>query len=219
MNKKSAFVRLLNVALTVLFAVSIAGLVLGHEPWRKILYDLAVGALITIFFYLLVVRLPERERRQRLKRSLEKHYYTFREDCIGILLMAADDTYCAGFPETLMDQDRFREYFNEKVRCGGDRWDDFQNNLNETHLQHLLTYMEIFREELVFVLNNVDIPETEPFEFLKRLSAIIYSMKRVKLGYDETKPLASFLWDVFAGWDLITGYRKEDIIKNMIAAI
>jgi hypothetical protein len=44
-------------------------------------------------------------------------------------------------------------------------------------------------------------------------------MKHVTIGYDETKPLASFLWDVFAGWDLFTGYRKKDIIKTMIAAI
>jgi hypothetical protein len=76
-----------------------------------------------------------------------------------------------------------------------------------------------FREELTFVLNNTDIPKDEPFEFLKRLSAVIYAMKHITLGYDESKPLAGFLWNVFAGWDLITGYRKEDIIRNMIDTI
>jgi hypothetical protein len=35
----------------------------------------------------------------------------------------------------------------------------------------------------------------------------------VTLGYDEIKPLARFLWSVFAG------YRKEDIVKKMIDAI
>jgi hypothetical protein len=79
--------------------------------------------------------------------------------------------------------------------------------------------MEIFRDELTFVLNNTDIPKDEPFEFMKRLSNAIYSMKDVTLGYDETKPLARFLWSVFAGWDQITGYRKEDIVKKMIDAI
>jgi hypothetical protein len=68
-------------------------------------------------------------------------------------------------------------------------------------------------------LNNVDIPNDETFEFLKRLSAIIYSMKDVTLGYDETKPLARFLWSVFAGWNLITGYREEDIVQKTIDAI
>jgi hypothetical protein len=79
--------------------------------------------------------------------------------------------------------------------------------------------MEMFRDELAFVLNNTDIPKDDPFEFLKRLSAAIYSMKDVTLGYDESNPLAHFLWNVFAGWDWITGYRKEDIVKKMINAI
>jgi hypothetical protein len=44
-------------------------------------------------------------------------------------------------------------------------------------------------------------------------------MKDVTLGYDESKLLARFLWTVFAGWDLITGYRKKDIVEKMIDAI
>jgi hypothetical protein len=49
-------------------------------------------------------------------------------------------------------------------------------------------------------------------QFLKRLSAAISQMKFVTIGYDETKPLDRFLWDVFAGWDWLKGYRKRDII-------
>ena len=79
--------------------------------------------------------------------------------------------------------------------------------------------MGLFRDEIAFVLNAVDIPGDEPFEFLKRLSSAIYSIQDTTLGYDETKPIANFLWSVFAGFDLVTGYRKEDIVKKMIDAI
>ena len=79
--------------------------------------------------------------------------------------------------------------------------------------------MEIFRDELTFVLNNTDIQNDEAFEFVKRLSAAIYSMKTVTLDHDEVKTLAGFLWNVFAGWDRVEGYRKEDIIKKMIDEI
>ena len=185
--------RLLDLALIAVFVLSVAALFLAHEAWNKILYDLAVGALITLLFYLLVVRLPDYQRRQRLKGSFERHYKVFREDCIGIMLLVADGTYSGGLPETLMEQDKFRDYFSEKVTLDRNRWHDFQNNLNEYYLRELLTRMEIFREELGFVLNNTDIPKDEPFEFLKRLSAAIYSMKGVTLGYDESKPLAGFL--------------------------
>jgi hypothetical protein len=238
---KAPLKRLLDIALTAISVLSVAALFLAHEDpfareavcahtgfcpvmpnakaWYKIIYDLAVGSLVTVFFYLLVVRLPDYQRRQRLKRSLERHYKAFREDCIEIMLAVADGTYSAEVPETLMKQDKFKEYFTEKVTADRNRWHDFQNNLNEYYLRELLRLMEIFRVELTFVLNNTDIPKDEPFEFLKRLSAAIYSMKDVTLGYDESKPLASFLWNVFAGWDLITGYRKEDVVKKMIDAI
>ena len=143
----------------------------------------------------------------------------FREDCVEIMLLVANGTYLAGVPETLIEQDKFREYFKEKVAPDRDRWDEFQNKLDEHYLRELLTRMEIFRDELAFVLNNTDIPKDEPFEFLKRLSAAIYSMKDVTLGYDKSKPLASFLWNVFAGWDAIEGYRKKNVVKKMIDAI
>lgn len=190
------------------------------KAWNKIFYDLAAGALITLLFYLLVVRLPDCQRRQRLKSSLERHYKVFREDCIQIMVGVADGDYFADFPKTFMEQDKFRNYFEETVASGDrSRFDEFQNNLDEYNLRELLTRMEIFRDEVTFVLNNTDIPKDEPFEVLKRLSAAIYSMKDVTLGYDESKLLVRFLWDVFAGWDAIAGYRKEDIVKKMIDAI
>jgi len=235
--------RFLDMALTTIFVLSVAALFFAHEDpfardalcahtrfchpalpdakaWNKIFYDLAVGALVSVFFYLLVVRLPDYQRRQRLKRGLERHYRAFRKDCIEIMLLVADGTYLVGDPETLLEQDKFKDYFKEKVPPGDrDRWDEFQNKLNEYYLPELLTRMEIFRDEITFVLNNTDIPKDEPFEFLKRLSAVIYSMKDVTLGYDELKPLSGFLWSVFTGWDWFKGYGKEDIVKKMISSI
>jgi hypothetical protein len=231
--------RLLDKALIAIFVLSVATLFLAHEDpfardalcaytgfcmpnakaWNKIFYDLAVGALVTLVFYLLVVRLPDYQRRQRLKRSLERHYKAFREDCIESMLLVADGSCSADVPETLIEQDKFRDYFTEKVAPDRERWDEFLNKLDDYYLRELLTRMEIFRDELTFVLNNTDIPKDEPFEFMKRLSNAIYSMKDVTLDYDETKSLARFLWSVFAGGDQITGYRKEDIVKKMIDAI
>ena len=233
--------RLLDIALVAIFVLSLAALFLANEDnfarravcvntglcpgyphakaLHKLVYDLALGALITLFFYALVVRLPDYQRRQRLKRSLKRYYKAFREDCILIMLLIADCGYSEGAPEALLEQDRFREYFMKKIAPDRDRWHEFQNKLDESSLRELLTRMEIFRDEVAFILNNTDISNNEPFEFLRDLSAIIYSMKDARLGYDESKPLACFLWTVFAGWDLITGYRKSDVVKKMINAI
>jgi hypothetical protein len=233
---------LLDFSLTIIFIVSVAMVFLAHEDpfvriavcahiapcptlphakaWYKVLYDIAIGALITLAFYYLVVRLPDYQRRQRLKRSLQAHYKAFREDCIKTMLLVADGSYSGELPEALLEPDKFRDYFKQLVKPGTDRWHEFSNKLNENHLQELQISMEIFRDELIFILNNTDIQKDAAFEFLKRLSAAIYSMKPVTVDdHDEVKSLGGFLWDVFAGRDWVEGYRKEDIIKKMIDEI
>jgi hypothetical protein len=189
------------------------------KAWYKVLYDLSIGALVSLAFYLLVVRLPEYQRRQRLKRSLELRYRAFRLRCIEIMLAVADPEFGRVEPEALLDPEAFRKYFKTKVQPDTERWHDFLNNLTEFYLVELQSLMEQLRDELIFVLNNTDIPKDRPFEFLKRLSAAIHSMRSVTIGYDEIKPLSLFLWDVFAGWDFLKGYRKGDIIQEMIDEI
>ena len=38
-------------------------------------------------------------------------------------------------------------------------------------------------------------------------------------GYDESKALCGFIWEIYAGWDWIKGNRGYDIIEKMIADI
>jgi len=93
--------RSLDVLLAIVAIVSAAAVLLSHEdPFvriavcthtgfcptfahakagYKVLYDLGISALVSLVFYLLVVRLPDYQRRQRLKRSLSAHYKAFRK--------------------------------------------------------------------------------------------------------------------------------------------
>ena len=129
--------RPLDIALTVIAIVSLAALFLAHEEpfardalcsatkfcltianakaWNKIFYDLAAGALVSLIFYVLIVRIPDRQRRKRYKRSLAHQYKNFREDCIGLMLGVADGTYEWGKQEELLDQKKFKNYFDEQV--------------------------------------------------------------------------------------------------------
>jgi hypothetical protein len=231
----------LDIALIVIAVVSAAALFLAHEDpfvrdavcakikfcptitnakaWNKIFYDLAAGALVSLIFYVLIVRVPDYQRRRRYKKSFAHQYQNFREDCIGLMLGVADRTYEWGKQRDLLDQKKFRAYFDEWVTSDQTRWHRFLNNLDEYNLKEIVKRMEIFRGEIAFILNNVDIPSDEPFEFLKRLSTAIYSMHDKTTGYDDTKSLGGFLWGLFAGFDIITGYRERDIIQEMMEAI
>jgi hypothetical protein len=186
------------------------------QAWRRVIYDLSIGSLVSLIFYWLIVRLPEYQRRQRIKRSFAGRYRRFKEDCIGVMLGVADGTYDGSLVDELIEQKKFRKYFTENSH---ERWYRFLNKLDQHSLNELKTFMEIFRDEIEFVLNTTTIPEDEPFEFLKRLSAAIRSLQDRTLGYDETKPLENFLFEVFAGFNIVSGYAKQDVIETLIASI
>ena len=38
-------------------------------------------------------------------------------------------------------------------------------------------------------------------------------------GYDESKQLCSFIWEIFAGWDPIDGYVQHDEVQEMIGRL
>src|SRR5262245_56833845 len=102
------------------------------------------------------------------KRSLSAHYKAFRKGCIQTMLGVVHGKIDTRTAEALIEPDKFRQYFQEPVGARKSRWHEFFNNLNETSLRELQTSMEIFREELIFILNNTDIQKDEAFEFIKR---------------------------------------------------
>jgi hypothetical protein len=232
---------LLDGALCAISIVCVAALFLAHEEpfardalcsnfkicpviadakaWNKIFYDLAVGALVSLFFYFLLVRVPEFQKRRRIKMSLRTQYHNFREDCIAIMLMVADGTFAWDFHRQLSEQAKFKEYFKQPIGQGQDRWDAFLNKLDNYNLHALLLNLEILRNEIGFALNNIDIHDEQSFVFLKRFSNALFSMRDTTLGYDEIKPLAGFLWGSFSGWDPVSGYSERDHFSDAITAI
>ncbi|WP_154674565.1 hypothetical protein [Mesorhizobium erdmanii] len=234
-------VRRLDGVLVALFIVSAMFMLLGHEDpfardalcgltgfcppsnhaafWNKLAYDIGTGSLVSLVFYGLLIRMPEGQKRRGIKRSLELHYRMFKKDSIAIFLGAADGSYSPDQVDKLLDQAVFRDYFKRDPLTRLSKWDDVLNNMTADNLRELLTAMEVFRDEISFVLSNTDIRSDDAFAFFKRLSSAIYFAKDAHLGYDSIKSLAGFYWAIFTGWDWATGYPKKDIVKEMVQAI
>lgn len=189
------------------------------QAYYKIAYDIAVGIIVSLFLYVLVVRIPERVKRARIKSSFRKRYNLVRVDCIAQFLLAADGTYTVGEPERLLSQDAFRTYFKEQVGGGQDRWDAFFNRVSDDALQEIIRLLEILRDEVIFVLMKTDIENQEVFEFLKRLSGAITVNKMHQIDYSSKERLTKFLWVLFTGWNFATGYPERDIVEEMIDKI
>lgn len=234
-----------GLLLGLIFVVSLAAVLLAHDSdflrkpfcaavpvcpsianavaWDKIAYDLGIGGLTSVVFYLLLVWLPEWRRRRRIKRGFAMRYRNFKYDVISMVIGLVEGSYGTVEVEALFEQERFRHYFKESISSSESRWNRFANRLTERPdmLVELLTIFESFRDEIQFVVESVDIQNEETFEFFKRLSAALHSRKTATVEYDDIKSLLRFMWELFSGWSFTseTPYRKEDLIQKMIDAI
>lgn len=187
--------------------------------WNKVLYDLALATVASVFFYWLLVRWPEHERRHRVKVSFALQYRAFRLACIDQFVMLADGSAEVGFAEELLDLDSFRAYFKEDLGDRDNRWYRVQNHIRDHDLAVLVGRMELLREEISRVLLTTDITDAETLDFFKRFSRLTYTFRNASTDYDSVKSLFGFFWGLFSGWDVIEGYTGRDFVADMIERI
>jgi len=56
------------------------------------------------------------------------------------------------------------------------------------------------------------------YNMLVRLSTVVERIERNGAGYDESKLLCGFIWEMFTGWSSIEGYRDRDVIGGAFEA-
>lgn len=232
MFKRDRFIKIVLLLLTLvaifgMFAGGnepIIGILRGTplEPYlyqlnysNSIIFNLSVGYLVSVFFWLLVVYYPEQHRRHILRDNLNLRYKNFKEDTIHILLQAAG-TYDSSLPKELCDHQKFKEFFYENKK---EHWYAALNGLQSSkgHMDDLLLELELLAHEVSYALNNISIQDTKVHAFFKRLNEHIYRLKNANVySYDQVKYLGNFLWEIHTWWSCIYGQRKNDVIQNMI---
>ena len=215
-----------HVVFLLVFVGAIVGFLASPEPKVfNFIHDIGLGIALSGSFYLLVVELPECRRRIRLRHNLQQQYDTFRLRCIEQFLMVnAEWTKHFSKPqelEELLFKKEFYRYFCTLYEGDyQDRWQVVMKTMRNKEASNLETYvfneLYILRENILYVLNNVDIHDQEVFAFLQNLSHILLSIKDDIGSRPDFQPL---LFQMFTGWNRITGVRERDIIQSMIERI
>ena len=187
---------------------------------EAVLSQFAIGVIVSLLIYVLVVRVPERSKRKRVRRSLRLQYNSFKEESIKVFLGSLQGSYNPDLVERLKDREEFRRFFKEPVSPHQDRWHAVLNGLNEDRIKSLVIELEILMAEIHFTLNVIDVDHPAAFAFLKRLAHVLYRSKETwSPDYDNVKELAGFMWSVHTGWNFIEGYTERDVVAEMIDAI
>jgi hypothetical protein len=176
------------------------------------LNGITINIIAAYILYILVVYNPTKIKRSIIKSNLRQQYKRFKETIIDRFLAITNNTGNPDLTEKLCDIIEFRKYFDEE------KWYGVLNGIdgNKYLLQEMLSELAILRNEISFVLNNVEIHDEQVFAFFKSLSQIIYRLEQSDFETDDFKNLMSFIWQVFAGWSWIDGYAEKDIVQTII---
>lgn len=206
-------------AVALLRGSSVEPYLLKIHNGNSIGFNLAIGFLTSVFFWWLVVYLPERRQRAILRNNLRRRYREFKEGTISTLLSAANWTYSADLPAQLCDHLKFREYFDANGKAA---WYGALNGMEARRelLGDLLMEMQILADEVSYVLSRVNVDEERVHAFFKRLNEHIYRLKNSSVySYDPVKYVSQFMWQIHARWNIVDGQLQNDVIEDMIQAI
>jgi len=175
--------------------------------------------VVSLFVYVLVVRLPAWQKKKRLKAHLLRRYDDLKRQCITHFLWACGEPAASDLIEELKDLDTFREFFKTPVSVDQDRWHAVLNGMTDDYVTSIVRELDIFRSELDYALTAVEVADEKVFSFMRNFNEVLQRSRYWSDREDQLKPLSQFMWSAFAGWSFVTGYTGEDAIAEMIDAI
>lgn len=221
-------VSVVSTALLVSYHILRGGLTSSN--WWNDVYFLTstflLGTIVSFIFYYLVVFVPERRRRNVIKGNLQKFYSELKYNILEQIIVASekggrtDLSPDSGTIEKLLAIDEFKKAY-EGGREGNEGFYAFQNYIGQDvpEYQEIVFCFHILSKQIDFVLHNVSITDQRVFDFFKNLELYLTKVERIGPGYYEERFLSRFIWEIFAGFSIIDGYRGYDIIEKMIEDI
>jgi len=188
----------------------------NFPAYNDVILNLASGYTVSVFLYFLVVFIPDYRRCQCIRTNTLKVYQRFKEDVLTLILHAAEEPLSDTKKNDLFEPENFDDYFGHKVNESKTRWDEFLNGLDRYYVEQIAMELEILREEILFLIGNLNIDNEATFSLLKNLATTVYAMSKVGSDYDEQKAWGRFLWSIYSPCDPKTGKRLKDPVLEIL---
>lgn len=188
--------------------------------------NLLAGGLVSFLFYFLVVHIPEQRKKSLIKANLLKTYLGIKKDILWSVVHASrkggrkDLTPSFDAIDRLMTPQEFKRTFENGTQ-GDEGFYAFENQMtDDTHeFRQIVLSLTMLSTQVEFVLNNYSLEDQESFDLFKRLELILMALRVNGPGYEESKPLCRFIWEIYAGWNWLEGDIGHDRIQKAITDI
>lgn len=123
------------------------------------------------------------------------------------------------------DDLEFRDYFKWESDWK-QRRNKVANWLNKEMIEKIIFKLRSVIWKINFLIIKVDISDTQTYNSLIRLEAVLREYENIDDDYDDVQTLLRFLWEIFTWYDWVewlydkdAKYSNKDIIKNIILKV
>jgi len=185
--------------------------------------SIGTGGLVSFLFYYLVNERLEHRRRKLLQNSVRDTYEDAKSNIALAIIHAsqkggrADLSADFGTIARMLNTDGFRSSF-EGGREASEGYYAFQNQMSSRTPEYdeIVFNLKVIARAGERLIDNNAVDDERTHGLFVRLSTLVQRIEQSGPGYDESKILCSFIWEIFAGWSFVDGHLGYDPIKRTI---
>ncbi len=194
-----------------------------YTPTLNVALAIGTSGIVAFIFYYVVSERIEVRRRDLVKQGALRSYRNAKRDIALAVVQASrkggrtDLVADRSTIERALTVDGFKALFD-----GGQEADEgfyaFQNQMSDPTPEYdeVVLNLQIIGRAIDRLIDANLLDNPEAYNSLIRLDAMLRRIERNGAGYDESKLLCTFIWQIFTGWNFIDGNLGYDPIERAI---
>lgn len=187
--------------------------------------SIGTSGLVAFIFYYVVNERLERRKREFVRQGALR---TYRDAKRNIALAIIHASQKGGRDDLSADTETmdkvltiagFKELF-EGGREAHEGFYAFQNQMSDRTPEYdeIVFNLKIIGRAFERLVDTNQFDDTQSYDFFVRLDAMLRRIEHNGPGYDESKLLCRFMWEIFSGWNFVQGDLGHDPIERTIEA-
>lgn len=180
------------------------------------------GIVAFIFYYVVNVGL-ERQRANMVRLGAARTYKDAKRNIALAIIHASQKggrNDLSADTETInliLTTNGFKTTF-EGGREADEGYYAFENQMSERtpEFDEIIFNLNSMARAFSRLTDSVHVADQNTYDFFVRLDGIVRRIERNGAGYDESKHLCSFIWEIFTGWNFVTGDYGGDPIEKAL---
>ena len=187
--------------------------------------SIGTSGLVAFIFYYVVNERLERRKRELVRQGVLRTYQDAKRNIALAIIDASrnggrDDLSAnAETIDKVLTIAGFKELF-EGGREAHEGFYAFQNQMSDRTPEYdeIVFNLKVMGRAFERLVDTNHFDDARSYDFFVRLDAMLRRIEQNGPGYDESKLLCRFMWEIFSGWNSIQGELGHDPIERAIEA-